>query len=273
MDTILGTPRRTLAHRLPFVLLAVLFAGTLFTAELASQSGGIVSGTVTAANKIPVAQARVRLVGTDLAAVTRVDGAFQVAQVPAGRQTLEVRMVGYTPKLMPVDIAAGATLHVSLVLDPILLETVKVTADAAFSPGMGGFDERRARGMGRFFTRGDIERMSARQITDVLRRVPGMQIQTGSGAFGGSQTAQTGRTVGSSGSRTCPMAYYVNGVPFALSHDVPINHYVTPDEAVAIEVYTGASQIPAQFNSSMHNSRCGVVVIWTRSGIDARVSR
>ncbi len=273
MDTNLGTPGSSLAHRLPFVLLAVLFAGTLFSAELASQSGGIVSGTVTAANKMPVAQAQVRLVGTDLATVTGVDGAFQVAQVPAGRETLEVRMVGYTPKLMPVDIAAGATLHVSLVLEPLVLETVTVTADAAFSPGMGGFEERRARGTGRFFTREDIERMQPRLVTDVLRRVPGMQIQTGSGPFGGSQTAQTGRSVGNSGSRTCPIVYYVNGVPFPLSNDIPINHYVTPDEVVAIEVYTGTSQIPPQFNSSMYNPPCGVVVIWTRTGVDARVSR
>lgn len=271
MDAILA--ERSMAHRLILVFLPVFFGETILSAELASQSAGIVSGTVTAPNRMPVAEARVRLVGTDLATVTRVDGVFHVAQVPAGHQTLEVRMVGYSPKLMPFDIAAGATLHVSLVLEPLALETVKVRADASFSPGMGGFEERRSHGNGRYFTREDIEKMQARQVTDVLRRVPGMRIQTGSGAFGGSQTAQSGRNISSAGSRTCPMAYYLNGTPFPLSNDVPINHYVTPDEVVAMEVYTGASQIPAEFNSTGSTSRCGVVVIWTRSGVDSRVSR
>lgn len=268
------TSRRWLNHRLPFVLPAILLAGTLLSAELASaQAGGIVSGTVTAANKMPIPEARVRLVGTNLATVTRIDGAFQVAQIPVGAQTLEVMMIGYTPKRMPVDVAAGATLEVSFILDPVPLETVRVTAASTFSPGMAGFEERRARRLGRFFTREDIDKMQARQVTDVLRRVPGMQIQVGSGAFsGGSQTAQSGRTVGTSGSRTCPMAYYVNGVAFPLSSDIPINHYVATDDVAAIEVYSGASQIPPQFNSSMFNSRCGVVVIWTRSGLGARAS-
>lgn len=268
-----STPGRSLAHTLPYPFLAAVFAGTLFSAELTSQPAGIVSGTVTAGSKLPVADARVRLLGTDLTAVTRVDGVFHVVQVPAGRQTLEVRMVGYTPQIMPVDVLAGATLHVSLVLEPLALETVSVTAEGTFSPGMGGFNERRAKGNGRFFTREQIEKMQARQVTDVLRRVPGMQIQTGSGTYGGMQTAQTGRNVGSSGSRTCPVAYYVNGTPFPLSNDVPINHYITPEEVVAIEVYSGASQTPAQFNATTVNSRCGVVVIWTRSGGDARVFR
>lgn len=264
---------RSVAHRLTSVLLPALLAGTILRSELAAQMAGTVSGTVTAANQTPVAEARVRLVGTDLATVTRLDGAFQVTQAPVGHQTLEVRMVGYSPKLMPIDIAAGATLHVSLVLEPLALEPVKVTAGGRFSPGTGGFEERRARGNGHFFTREEIDKMQARQITDVLRRVPGMRIQTGSGPFGGSQTAQTGRNVGSSGSRTCPMAYYMNGTPFSLTNDVSINHYLMPDDVVAMEVYSGASQIPSQFNSTGSTSRCGVVVIWTRSGVDAKVSR
>lgn len=261
-----------LVTRTRFLLPAVLFTPSI-AASLKAQTTGIVNGTVTTTGTMPVAQARVRLVGSDVATFTSIDGAFHIAAVPPGRQGLEVRRVGYTPKIVTVDVSPGAVMNLTLVLDPLTLETVKVTADANFSPGMGGFEERRARGNGRYFVREEIEKMQARQLTDVLRRVPGMRIQTGSGTFGGSQTAQSGRNAGSSGSRTCPMAYYVNGVPFQLSNDIPINHYVTPDEVVAMEVYTGASQIPAQFNSTMSTSRCGVVVIWTRSGVDARVSR
>ena len=69
------------------------------------------------------------------------------------------------------------------------------------------------------------------------------------------------------------LKFYVNGAPFPLTHDVAINNYVSPDEVAAVEVYTGTSQIPAQFSSSQYNARCGVVVIWTRSSNDPRRSR
>ena len=263
----------SVAHRLPAVCLTALFAQGILSADLCAQAGGTLSGIVTAANHMPIADAKVRLVGTSLNTVTREDGAFLVAQVPTGLQSVEVRMVGYAPKTVAVDLAAGETMSLTLILEPVILDTVKVTGESIFSPGMGAFEERRARGNGRYFTRADIDKMQARQVTDILRRVPGMRIQNGSGAFGGSQTAQTGRNISSSGSRTCPMAYYVNGTPFPLTNDVPINHYFTPEDVVAMEVYTGASQLPAQFNSTNSTARCGVVVIWTRNGVDGRIER
>ncbi len=255
------------------ILRGVIFALMVFSAELRSQPGGTVIGTVTAANKMPVPQARVRIVGTDLATVTRTDGGFELAQVPVGRRQVEVVMIGYTPTTAVVEISAGATQPVTLVLEPLSLKPVTVTADAGFFPGMQGFEERRARGTGRYFTRKDIEEMQARQVTDVLRRVPGMQVESGPGAFsGGTTTARTGRISGGSGAHRCTMTYYMNGSPFPVSNDVPINLFVAPDDVAAIEVYTGSSQIPPEFNSSLHNSSCGVVAIWTRSTLDARVS-
>ena len=98
------------------ILRTVLLALIIFSGELVSQPGGTLTGIVTAANKMPVAQARVRVVGTNLATVTRVDGTFEVAQVPAGRQKLEVVMIGYTPTAIAIEIAAGAPLDVNVVL-------------------------------------------------------------------------------------------------------------------------------------------------------------
>ena len=256
-----------------FPLLPALIFVAADTSVLTAQTTGVLHGTVTTAGEMPVAEARVRVLGSDRSTLTSSDGAFRVSAVPVGRQSLEVRMVGYAPQIVPVNLGAGANLQLKVILEPLPLDTVRVTADADFSPGMGSFDERRAHGNGHFFTRPDIEKMHARQITDILRRVPGMRIQNGSGAFGASQTAQTGRNISSAGSRTCPMAYYVNGTSFPLANDVPINHYFTPDDITAIEVYTGASQTPVQFNSTLSTSRCGVVVIWTRNGVDARARR
>jgi hypothetical protein len=273
MATILP-PERSRTYRLPFSLMAaVALAVTLSSGELFSQSGGSVTGIVTAANAMPVSQARVRVMGTALATVTRVDGAFEVAKVPVGPQTLEITMIGYTPKVIAIVITDGETLTVRFALEPLPLETVTVMAEDFF-PGMGGFEERRARGSGRYFTRKDIQVMQARQVTDVLRRVPGMKIESGREALsGGTPMAQTGRSISGSSSHPCAMIYYVNGTPFPLSSDVSINHYVAADDVAAVEVYTGSSQIPPQFNSSIYGSRCGVVAIWTRSNLGSAVTR
>ena len=54
--------------------------------------------------------------------------------------------------------------------------------------------------------------------------------------------------------------------PFPIGPDNSINNYVVPDDLAGVEVYSGASRVPPQFNSGPQNSRCGVVVIWTFNG-------
>jgi hypothetical protein len=63
----------------------------------------------------------------------------------------------------------------------------------------------------------------------------------------------------------------MNGMPFPMTSDGVINSFIGPEEVEAVEVYTGTSQIPPQFNST--NARCGVVVIWTLNGKESRHSR
>ncbi len=146
---------------------------------------------------------------------------------------------------------------------PVSLDTVKVSAPM-IPPHLREFEERRERGSGRYFTRAQIDRMQARQVTDILRRVPGFQFQP---ARTGGYSVQTGRTA----TRVCPVLYYINGSPFPVGADQTINNFVDSDVVEAIEVYSGSSSIPAQFNSSMYNSRCGVIVIWTRVGVDRSI--
>jgi hypothetical protein len=246
--------------------LTLLSSVLLSPAHAAAQTQGSLKGIVSTAERRPLPQARISIVGTTLAAVADTDGTFRIGALPVGIQTVEVRLLGYATATVPIQIqsANDAILEVVLVAVPIPLEPVKVTADTMTLPEIKGFLQRKGRGNGNFLTRDEIDGMQARVFTDVLRRVPGMKIDPREGNFGSSYAVQSTRTEGMNGGRGCPVLFYVNGVPFPVSNNLEINHYVAPDEVAAVEVYTGASQIPAQFNSSTLNARCGVIVIWTR---------
>jgi hypothetical protein len=243
------------------VLLLLSVAGS---GPIAAQKSGSLSGVVVAAADQTPVTARIRLAGTLLDAVAAHDGGFRFSGIPVGAQTLDVRMLGYSPVLLALDIHAGETLFVKVALKPVALELepVEVAEPTRLTPQLQGFEDRRSRGIGTFFTREDILRMQARLLTDVLRRVPGMQIRPMQGGHGDNVSVQTGR------GKPCAMQFFVNGTPISLQGDSPVNYYIVPQEVVGIEVYSGSSEIPPQFNSSMGNSRCGVVVVWTRVGRD-----
>src|SRR3982751_663673 len=57
---------RQFGLRVQLTVAAVFFATAIFPGELLTQSGGMGSGPVPTGNKLPVAQARVRVLDTDL---------------------------------------------------------------------------------------------------------------------------------------------------------------------------------------------------------------
>ena len=268
-----GLPRRFAPTLLAFAAIGI--GGFSHPIALAAQGSGTLKGVVSTTDKQPLARARISVLGTPLVAVTDTDGSFRIAALPLGSRSVEVKLLGYASTLLPVQIEADktATLDVTLTATPVPLETVNISGDTLIVPAMQGFQERRKRGNGRFFTREEIDRMQARLFTDVLRRVPGMQLTLVSGTNNNGYTVRTGRTgEGVQGGRQCPVLFYMNGMPFPMNADAVINNFISPEEVEAVEVYTGASQIPAQFNATAYNARCGVVVIWTLNGRESRRS-
>lgn len=234
----------------------------------AQSTNGALTGQVLADSATPLAQARIRVIGATTVAVSGADGRFSFGEIPPGNQMLEIKRLGYVAFTRWVKIVPGDTLNLRVTLDlvPVALKPVEVKGEAVLWPAMEGFEERRARAGGHFFNRTEIAQMQPRLFTDVLRRVPGVRIQPSTGAFGGNEMVQMTRTVGVSGLRPCPVLFYLNGMPMQVAGDMSINQYVTPEDVIAIEVYSGSSQIPPEFLSNLLNSRCGVVVIWTRVG-------
>ncbi len=245
-----------------WLLLSLLVPG-----PIAAQRSGTLTGTVVGEESTPLAEARIRMAGVGMVSSDK-DGRFRLTGVSRGDHVLEVRRLGYREFLQPVTIRAGETLYVRVVLTlaPVPLSPVEIEGKPALLPAMRGFEERRAHGNGHFFDHREIAQMQPRVVTDVLRRVPGVVIQSFPGPFGPTDMVRMARTIGVTGARPCPVLFYVNGTPFPVTGDISINQYVVPEDILAVEVYSGTSQIPPQFQSNLLNARCGVIVIWTRMG-------
>jgi Carboxypeptidase regulatory-like domain/TonB-dependent Receptor Plug Domain len=252
-------------------LLGAQGGGSGTTAEIPRDTAGILTGRVVAADGIPIAQARVRVIGHSSLVLSDNDGRFTIAAVRAGAQVLEVRLLGYAAYVQWVKVSAGQTLDVSvtLVAAPVPLKAVEVKGAEPLRPALAGYEQRRAHGNGHFLNQAEIARIQPHVITDVLRRIPGVMLQPAAGSFGLNDAVRMNRTIGISGSRNCPVLFYVNGMPLQVTGDQSIDQYVAPEDVVAIEVYSGSSQIPPEFQSSLLNSRCGVIVIWTKVGEDS----
>src|SRR3990170_1736035 len=92
-------------------LVAVSVGGLLWAVPAAAQEAaarGTVTGRVVdSTSQQPLSNATVRVEGTQLGTLTRDDGTFTVAGVPAGPQTVRVTRVGFASKAQPVTVTAG----------------------------------------------------------------------------------------------------------------------------------------------------------------------
>jgi hypothetical protein len=116
---------------------------------------------------------------------------------------------------------------------------------------MRDFGRRWRHGSGQFLIREDIEKSHTFHTSDLFRRVPGVRVVSG-GARTDILSARYGRP--------CRLDIYVDGI--LMVGDLDIDVYTNPEWIEGIEIYTGASNIPPEFNRTTRN--CGAIVIWTR---------
>jgi iron complex outermembrane receptor protein len=100
-------------------------------APAAAQQSGTVQGRVVESGTArPLANARVRIDGTSIGALTNSGGRFQLANVPSGTQSLRVESFGYAAVTQQVTVTSGqsTTIDVELQVAAVNLDEVVVTA-------------------------------------------------------------------------------------------------------------------------------------------------
>jgi len=120
-----------------------------------------------------------------------------------------------------------------------------------------GFYERQGDGFGTFRSPEWIERNKPTRMDDFFVRLPRIRLLPSGG--------RTQVLIGAG--RRCYPTVVVDGVTTYRPDEgrpLYLDQLGDVSSIEAMEVYTGASQVPAQFNSI--GSACGVVVIWTSTG-------
>lgn len=154
------------------------------------------------------------------------------------------------------------------VKQPIQLELLPIAAsDTAKAKGQrtdlkfSGFNARRAKGQGKFFTRAQLDAAAGRPLANLLKTDAGAFFV--SGPRGESQLAMRSPA---SASSPCYAAVVRDGVriyPFGDAKPPDLDK-IFAEELAAIEFYARSATVPAELHDA---AACGALVLWSR---DAR---
>lgn len=243
----------------------LLRVGLLLGLALSSTDPAYPQGTDTAVRVVvrgadtgaPLVGALVSTAGLGLQGITDAAGVVRLVGLPAGEQSIRAQYLGYAPVTVRVFLDPGepAEVRLELPVQPIRLAEIRVRARRS-DLETRGFENRRRAGLGTFVSRDQIARMQPRFLSDVLRRVAGMQL-TPSGGVGMSRASSRG--VGMV-HRTCPIQYYVDGT---MTMPLQVDN-IRPEDVEGLEIYKGPATIPIAYNKG--TAICGVILIWTRTG-------
>ena len=203
-----------------------------------------------------------------LVVTTNTTGEFVLPEVGWGTSLLEVRRIGYASLEMEVWVPQEEDeIELAFVLGRAVttLDPIYVTAESLpFDRRLVEFTERRRSGFGHYAVREEFERYAPIFTTDILRRMPGVLAYPNPG-YGQGDTrrmiVESSRRASRLGGGACPMLLFKDGMYIGNSMQ-DLDLMISVNQIYAIEVYSGPSQTPAEFNRT--GSDCGVIVFWTR---------
>jgi TonB family protein len=222
----------------------------------------IVGVVVDSAAGVGIAGAEVALEGTMTRVMTDQRGHFRLpgGVADAGTGRLRVRRLGFAPRTIA---ATGGTddepLRIALTATFQPLAAVLVHGERARYAGrLAGYYQRlEQHSAGQFITRIEMERENLTQLSQVLRRAPGVSV-------GGARSGGRGGTANSVRMRglNCPPLVWLDGAQMG-SGDVDVDSF-SPSSLEGVELYLSASSTPGQYQASRGRSECGTILLWSR---------
>jgi hypothetical protein len=252
-----GPAHRSLTRRWT---LAACVSGAIVLTGIApaaqAQTSAIRGQVVEQGTGHPVLGATVTLVGTTKSATSDSSGHFRYEGLTPGLYVVQVNAIGFSKGIFQLELREGEALSRVFELTPRVYGMDPLTVEAERRSAGRRFDEfrqRMARGVGSFITKEDIERRNPSNLMDMLRTLRGVHAECqGSNCivrFSGQPTS-------------CEPKYVLDNLP----SDSWIVESLNPRDIEGVEVYRGASEMPAEYGGS--DAACGAIVVWTKSGPD-----
>lgn len=228
-----------------------------------------------AGDTISLPGAVVQVVGSAVTSTTNRAGLYRLVGVRPGRLTIEVRMLGYAPRTVGVEIGASRTQRQDVTLSRLPNALAEIVIEGRVRRVPARFDDvyrRMSRANGKFFTREDIDELSPPDVEGILLRTPTIQLNAQGISFpkctqGGAYALQPGAKATASvqiyvdGVRMTGKALLSGGRDAIAQEQQEVLRSVVPSQIQAIEVYSGSSRIPGEYL----NDACAVILIWTKS--------
>ena len=205
-----------------------------------------------------IAGAELTVEGTNVRGVTDERGELRFSAVRGGPAIVLIRRLGFQPAKVNVvvDQRVPAANIVTLLAIPQRLAPIVVKGGTNYTGRMAGFYQRRDLGIGHFVSREKLDRDNPAQLTDIFRRLPGVQITS-------TRFIRNAIRFRGNGGGCWPLVW-LDGAPLPTAEfDLD---FLSPQSIEGIEVYSGISQIPPQFMGSRGLGSCGVIVVWSREG-------
>jgi hypothetical protein len=274
---------------------AVLAIAGAAAAPAGAQELGGVIGRVTNPAGRPIAGAEIAAVSTPFTTTSDTLGRFRLLGLRAGETILRVRRIGYKAQYLKTAVAPDTIRVTEVALEPGVFELpdLEVTArvakpiEYAFTNKYDDFFRRRRLGLGTYFGREHIDRLSPSATVDLLRDVPGTRVRYRRPGPGGAQVQfsrcesghvgvwvdgrklnwqphhqQTTGLVLARDAIPDPAEFTsLGGIGQELAALAEVLDEINPREIEMMEVYRGIGSIPAEFR----DAGCGAIVIWTRS--------
>src|SRR5690606_18588877 len=153
-----------------------------------AQERGTIQGTVATTGGEPLPNASIVIERTTLGASSNEDVAFKLESVPAGRHTLEIRMVGFQPLRLTVEVLANRDVTIEAVLheDNLNLSEVVVSATRY------GVDRKKAPVIVNVLSPRIFNATQSVAMSETLNFQPGVRVETNCQNCGFSQVRLNG---------------------------------------------------------------------------------
>ena len=219
--------------------------------------GELVGRIFDANTRKPVVAADVVLKERGQRTITNSYGYFSFGTLPWGVYTLDVATLGYGERSLAVRVAGDLTqiAEIALSAEALELEGLNVTVERrAALLDIDGLVRRMGAGFGTVLARDVMERRPNARVSDLLREVSGVQVNTR-----GFETQLEVR------GHACTPNVFVDGFPRMWDPSEGFDGLLS-SELEAVEVYKGWAEIPGEFVLPGQIRPCMAVAIWTRRG-------